>query len=147
VASESVGFFLQIGTDPTLWSVSDDTPGALAKRLEQAAGPVAVRVSGPLKGRLLLSARATTAWIGAPGGTHPIGELPKTRPVIYLPSITAATMYSGYPLDPSETLAGLEKQISTAMADEKSLIVKLSGGQLVLGGATLAFVVLAEGAQ
>jgi len=147
VEPEGVGFFLQIETDPTLWSVSGGTQDALAKELEQASGPVAVSVSGPLAGRLLLSSRVTTAWIGAPGGSHPTGQPPaKTRPVIYLPSITAATMNSGYPLDPGESLTGLEKQLSTAMADNKRLVVKLSAGQLVLNGATLAFAVLAQGA-
>ena len=140
---ESVGFFLQIETDPTDWGVNG-TPDALAAQLEQAAGPVAVAVWNPLPGQLLVSPRAAFAWLGAPGGSHPTDLPEDATSVIYLPSLSPATPTSGYALDPSETLAGLQDQIAAAMANEERIIVKLVDGQLVLNGATLAFVVLGQ---
>ena len=70
---------------------------------------------------------------------------------MYLPSVTAATQESpGYALDPGADLAALEQDIVAAMTGGTRISLQMStlsgGGLLVLNGAVLDFVVLAQGA-
>jgi hypothetical protein len=70
---------------------------------------------------------------------------------MYLPSVTGATQESpGHALDPGTDLAALEQNIVAAMTGGTHITVQIStlssGGFLVLNGAALDFVVLAQGA-
>jgi hypothetical protein len=142
-------FNLRIGTDPTNWEVPQglDT-SALARQL--TTGPVVLSVSYPLRGNLVLSAgNAGAVWFGPPGphGSHPTGaDLPV--PVIYVPSATAPTHQApGYPLHIGTDLAQLQQEIVTAMTEGTFITVPTStvtGGALVLNGATLAYAVLCQ---
>jgi hypothetical protein len=149
------GLRLQIGTDPTGWVLQDANEDAVAGELAQATGPVVFPVAAPLQGRLVLSPRcAATVSLRRPpsvGGAHPTGATGPTRPVMYLPSVTAATQESpGYALDPGTDLAALEQDIVAAMTGGTRISLQMStlsgGGLLVLNGAVLDFVVLAQGA-
>jgi hypothetical protein len=147
------GLQLKIGTDPTAWVLQDADENAVAGELSRATGPVVLPVAAPLQGRLVLNPRyaATVSLLRPPSvvGAHPTGATAPTRPVVYFPSVTPATQDSpGHALDPGTDLAALEQDIVTAMTGGTSLTLQvnaLSGsGLLVLNGAVLAFVVLAQ---
>ncbi len=147
------GLRLQIGTDPTAWLLQDSDEDAVAAELGQAMGPVMLPVVAPLHGRLVLSplCAATVSLLRLPSdlGAHPTGAIGPARPVLYLPSVTAATQQSpGHALDPDTDLAALEQDIIAAMTGGTRLTLQISalsgGGFLVLNGALLAFAVLAQ---
>jgi hypothetical protein len=147
------GLRLQIGTDPTAWVLQDADEDAVARDLQQATGPIVLPVVAPLQGRLVLSPQcaATVSLLRPPTsvGAHPTGVIGPTRPVVYLPSAIAATYESpGQALDPSTDLAALEQDIVAAMTSGTRLTLQIGalygGGVLVLNGARLAFVVLAQ---
>jgi hypothetical protein len=146
---------LQIGTDPTSWVLQDVDEDPLTQELSQATGPIVLPVAAPLQGRLVLSPQyAATVSLHRPPanvGAHPTGVIGPATPVVYLPSGTAATPESlGYALGPETDLAALEQNIIAAMTSGTRLALQISsvsgGGLLVLNGATLAFVVLAQAA-
>ena len=141
-------FYLQIGTDPTTWVVSQaHTIGEVAQELTQA---IAVPVEFPLVGTLVVSPRGAGAvWVSSPPpmGSHPSGaKLP--GPVIRAPSAAEATPEApgGYPLVPGTNLAQLQQDIIAAMNGGTLLTVpvvsKGEGAVLVLSGATLAYAVV-----
>jgi hypothetical protein len=196
--------WLQIGTDPSPWVLEGTDYELLAAEVAQATGPVVLPVVSPLRGRLVLSLRnagtfCLLGWpsVGGPhpvgdppsvGGPHPVGSAPsprgphpvgdvplvQTRPVLYLPSVTAAN--PGLPvnvLDPGTDLAAVERGIIEAMnlgtpltlsVVERDIIdatevtdaidrgtdltpqisARSGGGLLVLNGAALTFAVLAH---
>ena len=149
------GLRLQIGTDPTVWVLQYADEDAVAWELSQATGPVVLPVVAPLQGRLVLSLQyaATVSLLRPPTvvGAHPTGVIGPTTPVVYLPSVTAATQESpGHALDHGTDLAALERDIIAAMTSGTRLTLQISalsgGGLLVLNGAALAFAVLAAGA-
>ena len=143
---------LQIGTDPTAWVLQDADEDTVARELSQATSPLVLPVVAPLQGRLVLSPQgaATISLLRPPAsvGAHPTGVIGPTTPVVYLPSVTAATHESpGHALDPGTDLAALERDIIAAMTSGTRLTLHISalsgGGLLVLNGAALAFAVLA----
>jgi hypothetical protein len=146
------GLRLQIGTDPTAWVLQDANESAVAAQLSQATGPVVLPVVAPVQGQLVLSVRSAGAvsLLAPPsvGGAHPTGVTGVGMPVVYLPSLTAATEVSGYELDAGTNLAALQQEIVAAMTGGTRLTVHISApsgsGLLVLNGAALAFVVLAQ---
>jgi hypothetical protein len=146
------GLRLQIGTDPTVWVLQYADEDAVAWELSQATGPVVLPVVAPLQGRLVLSPQyaATVSLLRPPTvvGAHPTGVIGPTTPVVYLPSVTAATQEApGHVLDHGTDLAALERDIIAAMTSGTRLTLQISalsgGGLLVLNGAALAFAVLA----
>ena len=184
--------WLQIGTDPTPWVLEGTDYDSLAAELARATGPVVLPVVSPLQGRLVLSLRnaGTFSLLGSPsvGGPHPVGHSlasghphtvgdassAQTRPVVYLPSVTAAN--PGSPvnvLDSGTDLAAVEQDIIDAMNRGTPLTLPVAGrdiidatdiigaidrgtdltpqisarsgrGVLVLNGAALTFAVLAQ---
>ena len=145
------GLRLQIGTDPTEWIVPGADEDALGRELGQAAEPLVLPVAAPLQGRLVLSPRAATvSLLRAPvaAGAHPTGVVEPGRPVLHLPSATAASQERpGHGLDADTDLGALELEIVAALASGDRLILHGSalpgGGALVLNGAVLDFAVLA----
>jgi hypothetical protein len=147
------GLRLQIGTDPTVWVVPGAAEDALARELSQAADPLVLPVAAPFQGRLVLSAQgaATVSVLRAPVavGAHPTGVAAPGRPVLHLPSVTAASQeLPGHELNPDTDLAALEREIVAALASGNRLILHTGGGPgggvLVLNGAVLDFAVLAR---
>ena len=141
---------LRIEGDPTSWTLS--TP-IEAGQVPASAAPVALPVSAPLAGRLLMSPRSmgSAVLLEPPPDDH--GHVPSdaklpSPPCMYLPS-TAGAGGSGslrYLLPPSADLAALEAEIAAAMSAGTFVTVDLTGpantGVVVLNGAALPFVVL-----
>jgi hypothetical protein len=144
--------FLRIGTDPTAWVLENADPETVAAQLSQATGPVVLPVAGPLQGNLVVSPSAAatiSVQRPAPGrGARPSHiALPRSS-VLYLPSPTGPTQDSpGYPLAPGTDLAAQEQSIIAAMSGRTFLSIQVAdvpGGVVLLNGAALDFVVLAQ---
>ena len=124
------GLRLQIGTDPTVWVLQDADEDAVAWELSQATGPVVLPVVGPAPGSAgAVSALCRNSIVAPPArlvvGAHPTGVIGPTTPVVYLPSVTAATQESpGHALDPGTDLAALEQDIIAAMTSGTRLTFK-----------------------
>ena len=144
--------FLRIGTDPTAWVLENADLDTVAAQLSQATGPVVLPVAGPLQGNLVVSPSAVatiSVQRPAPGqGMHPSHIALPRFPVLYLPSLTGATQDSpGYPLAPGTDLAAQQQDIIAAMSGRTILSIQLAdleGGVVLLNGAALDFVVLAQ---
>jgi hypothetical protein len=141
---------LRIEGDPTSWTL---TAAIDAGQVLMSGAPVAVPVSAPLAGRLLLSPRA----VGSVAYLHVLddhGHIPSgaqlPQPCLYVPSATGPDPHSSppryYALPPLSNLAALEAEITAAMSGGTVLTVDLAGptdnGAVVLNGAALSFVVL-----
>jgi hypothetical protein len=76
-------------------------------------------------------------------GTRPNG-LPTSEPALYLPSPIGPDVRSGLPnlYTPSLDLAVLKTQIMAAMVKGSFLPVEVTGGEVVINGAEVPFVVL-----
>ena len=144
--------FMRIGTDPTAWVLEDTDPDTVAAQLSQATGPVVLPVAGPLQGNLVVSPSAAatiSVQRPAPGrGMRPSHiALPRSS-VLYLPSLTGPTQDApGYPLAPGTDLAAQQQAIIAAMSGRTSLSIQIGdiqGGVVLLNGAALDFVVLAQ---
>lgn len=144
--------FVRIGTDPTAWVLENTDPNTVAAQLSQATGPVVLPVVSPLQGNLVVSPSAVaTISVQSPPPAHNWRPshiaLPRSA-VLYLPSLTSPTQDSpGYPLDPSTDLAAQEQDIIAAMSGGTLLSIQVSdiqGGVVLLNGAVLDFVVLAQ---
>jgi len=145
---------LQVEGDPTLWGLQEaDTP---APPWLTAGDPVALAVITPLQGTLLLAPRRAGSFLlyplSPPGIPPPGGWVPciKLRsPYLYLPSTTGVAADSpGYMLAPGANLEQLLQDILAAMGTGDLLPVSVSigadRGTVMLNGAQLPFVVLAE---
>ena len=137
---------LRIEGDPTSWEVDEAID---AGSLTAASGPVALAVSHPLMGRLLLSARSAGSIViltQFEGGIRPNGiRLP--APALYVPTATGPEVHGNppfiYTLPASVDLAGLEASITEAMISKSFHTVDRGpSGAVILNGATLPFVVL-----
>ena len=144
-------FYVQIGSDPTSWRVPEGVAiGSVAQELAQATAPVTLPVDYPLIGTLVVSARsAGTVLLTPPGpdGSHPSGARLRV-PVIRVPSGVAATVDKpgGHSLAPGTNLAQLQQDIESAMTGGTILTLPIGdagpNAALVLGGASLAYVIL-----
>jgi len=137
--------YLQIQGDPTKWWPVQPVEAA------QLRGPtLSVAIQAPLYGTLVISSRtATITLVSKPdvGGSVPSGADILVES-IYLPTATGPSPGStGYELPAGTNLADLASEIATLMSEGKSQAIPLggalSGGVLMLNGATLPFVVLA----
>ena len=137
--------YLQIQGDPTKWWPVQPVQAS------QLTGPVmSVPIKAPLVGTLLISARAASVavfnTVFDPEGVVP-SDVAVPMPTIYVPSAAGPTVGStGYQLPLNTDLASLATQITALMQGGESQAITLggaaSGGELVLNGATLPFVVL-----
>ena len=134
--------YIQIQGDPTKWWPVNPVQAS------QLTGPaVAVPIMAPLFGTLLISSRAASI---ALVDTGPAGVVPSDAGIfmesIYVPTVTGAPGSTGYELPPGTNLTNVQSEIATLMSEGKSQVIALgsaiSGGSLVLNGATLPFVVL-----
>jgi len=136
---------LQIADDPTAWHAPAGY-SLTVSQLSQARQPLAVPVTSPVRGTLLLSPRGLRAIAVTepdPGHEGMPSDASVQVPQVYLPSATGMTInWSGYQL--SGTLADAQDRITRAMRDGTIVSVAVTGGQVVLNGATLAFAVLCE---
>ena len=141
---------LRIEGDPTSWTL---TAAIDAGQVLTSGAPMAVPVSAPLAGRLLLSPRAAGSVVYLQvlddHGHIPSGDqLP--QPCLYVPSVTGPDPHGSppgyYGLPPLVNLAALEAEITAAMSGGTVVTVDLGGpaddGVAVLNGAALSFVVL-----
>jgi hypothetical protein len=132
---------VRIDGDPTTWTLQDPIDAGLLTGLGE---PLAVQVTHPLRGTLLLSvgAAAGVALLDLPVNWIP-GHIQLPEPALYLPSPAGPTDSDhGYTLPAAADLAKLQSDITAAMTDGTILPVALAGGVLVLNGATLPFAVL-----
>ena len=144
--------FLRIGTDPTAWILENADPDTVAAQLSQATGPVVLPVAGPLQGNLVASpSAAATISVQRPQpgrGMRPSHIALPRFPVLYLPSLTGPTQDSpGYPLAPGTDLGAQQQDIIAAMSGRTFLSIQVAdiqGGVVLLNGAALDFVVLAQ---
>jgi hypothetical protein len=144
--------FLRIGADPTAWVLENADPDTVAAQLSQATGPVVLPVAGPLQGNLVVSpSAAATISVQRPQpgrGMRPSHIALPRFPVLYLPSPTGPTQGSpGFPLEPGTDLAAQERHIIAAMSGRTLLSIQVAdvpGGVVLLNGAVLDFVVLAQ---
>ena len=145
---------LHIGTDPTRWYMQAAEYDTVAAGLAQPGTPFAVDVLAPLKGRLVLSARAAggvaVVLAFTPVGWVPSGVFRPSAPLLYLPSAAGPTHDDpGYTLAAGTDLAALEQELITAMGGSGNVLsvaLDVPGpdakGTLLLSGATLAYAVL-----
>jgi|SRR5579862_7583941 len=151
---------LQIHGDPTFWVLGDGAPAdAIQQGLNGQGHPIVVPVDGPLKGRLVLSAKASASVAvltppvgGIPGGVIlPRGWIPggwmTTGGQLYVPSAAGPTSASpGYTLPASLDLARLEDEIITAMTHGTTIAIEVAAGiysgSLHLNGGMLSFAVI-----
>jgi hypothetical protein len=137
---------LRIGTDPTSWVVSDSTPDPA---WTQSAEPVAIPVSGPIAGRLLLAPRrAATLALTVPGGSGWVPCEKLTAAYLYVPSATGWNVTAtGYALAEGTDLGELEAALLAAMSTSATVTVSLATiagpGVMVVNGGMLAFAVVA----
>ena len=145
--TELVPGYLKIQGDPTSWGLAIAPPqgGWLGT-------PVAIEIITPVVGTLILSpARvgsfALTLAIYANGWEHgdPIQVASSS---LYIPTTSGLTPHShGYPLAPLYDLPTLQQSILDAMTTGSVLpvVIEAAGlGAVILNGAQLPFVVLAE---
>jgi hypothetical protein len=141
--------YLKIQGDPTSWTLRAAPP-----QDGWNDGPVAIDITGPVAGTLILSpARAgsfaLTPEIWGNGWEHgtPI-ELASRY--LYIPTTSGLTAASpGYPLAAQYDLPALRQSIMDAMTTGSTLPVNvdvLGGGVVILNGAQLPFAVLAVAA-
>ena len=142
---------LHIEGDPTPWMLAETQPAE--PTWLRASEPVALAVTKPLPGTLILSPRCAGSIALLPravqsdGGWTPCAELASAR--IYLPSPVGAPVTApGYELAAPDTdLTALESRITSAMCDGSVIAVAVSTltgpGVIALNGAVLSFVILA----
>ena len=142
---------LRIEGDPTSWNL----PTAIEPgQVTASSGPLALDVSEPLAGRLLLSPQSAGSVVFLQTLVPPHGVVPNglilSVPCLYLPSVTGPDPHSSpqryYTLPLSVDLAGLEADILAAMTGGTLVTVEVTGpvaaGFAVLNGGALPFVVL-----
>lgn len=140
---------LQIEGDPTLWGLT-----TLQTQDPGWDRPVAIAIGAPVEGRLILSPACvgsfSLTYNDAKNGWHP-ADLPAGSLFLYIPTTTGLTdVSSGYILAAQyDNLDALQESIMGAIRTGSTLAVNVDvvgGGVVVLNGAQLPFVVLAEAA-
>lgn len=143
---------IRIEGDPTSWTLSTPVdPGQVAA----SSGPVALEVSEPLGGRLLLSPRSVGSVVFLQPAANPHkGVVPNgvrlPGQCLYVASATGPDPHSNPPryylLPHSADLAQLEAGIIAAMGGGTILTVDFTGpadpGVVVLNGGAVSFVML-----
>ncbi|HWF79714.1 MAG TPA: hypothetical protein VN695_03955 [Streptosporangiaceae bacterium] len=136
---------ITIAGDPVSWWTESVTDAAeLAAELAQ--GPADVPVIDPLKGNLLISAKASVAIVQVPPSQSwiPSGTQAPVATLYVQAGPTAGS--SGYTLPVGTDLADLRNQIRAAMAAGSVIKVPVSSdagnGIAVLNGGTLTFAVV-----
>lgn len=136
---------ITIAGDPTSWW-TDNATDATALAAELARGPANVPIIYPVKGNLLISAKASVTILDVPpsqswipsGGQAPVATL-------YVQAAPTAE-FSGYTLPVGTNLDELQKEILATMAKERAFKVLVSSGTdhgiAVLNGASLTFAVV-----
>jgi hypothetical protein len=137
---------LWIEGDPTNWLLAQAQP--VPPPWAGSSDPVALAVTHPLEGTLVLSPRraGSAALVQPP----PTNWIPCQLAIahIYLPTPAGVSYPSpGYPLAPGTDLQALEQSLMAAMRQGTVLTVDATGyggssGALVLNGAVLPFAVL-----
>ena len=137
---------LRIEPDPTSWELTDGV-----ERVPALKAPMILPVYHPLLGNLLLSPRSvgSAVFLEYQLPPHSTGTRPDGCPIgkggaLYVPSpigpdanIRPPNLYT-----PSVGLAALKTDIIAAMKDRTFLTVKVTGGEVVINGAEVPFVVL-----
>jgi hypothetical protein len=142
--------YLSIEGDGAVWALEKPIDG---KRISESVTALALTVANPIKGTLLLSARAGSVELFPdPGGPmQPAGWIPSDKtlpyPCLYLPSVSIP---DGGPVLYGLSEAGvaeLQDQLIAAMTEGKKITVPFSwgadSGEMVLNGAVLPFAVIA----
>lgn len=139
---------LRIEGDPTSWILSEQIE---AERLTASSGPVALQVSEPLAGTLLLSPRSVRSVVLISQlldrGHIPNGVI-LLESCLYVPSTTGPDPHANPPRYYlfSGDFAAVEAKITAAMRDGTFVTVDVIGpadpGAVVLNGGALSFVVL-----
>jgi hypothetical protein len=143
---------IRIEGDPTSWTLSTPIdPGQVAA----SSGPVALEVSEPLGGRLLLSPRSVGSVVFLqPAASPRHGVVPNgvrlPGQCLYVASATGPDPHNNPPryylLPQSADLAEVEAQIIAAMSAGTIFTVDFTGpadpGVVVLNGGAVSFVVL-----
>lgn len=140
--------YLSLNSEPSLWFL--DGPMADDLSWMQSAEPVALAVSGPLAGTMILvpSRIGSLAVVGPSpiGGWVPCLTLQVSH--LYVPQPQGPTAAApGYTLAGTTDLTALQQNITAAMRAGTALTVDVSlppkgMGTAVLNGATLAFAVV-----
>jgi hypothetical protein len=142
--------YLYIEGDATVWTLEKPID---ATRISESEKTLALTLANPLKGTLLLSARAGSVELFSasgmplqPAGWIP-GEVTLPFPCLYLPSVSIpANGPVLYGLS-AATAAALPGQLTTAMNEGTKITVPFTWGtgtgEMVLNGAVLPFAVIA----
>lgn len=116
-------------------------------------GPVVLDIVTPVVGTLILSPARVGSFALTAGiygnGWHPGGPAQLVSPYLYIPNVTGWTTTShGYPLAADTNFTELQQSITGAMTTGSTFSVNtevpLGGGVVILNGAQLPFVVIAE---
>ncbi len=143
---------IRIEGDPTSWTLAAPVdPG----QVTVSTGAVALEISEPLAGRMLLSPRSAGSVVFLqPAASPRHGVVPNgvrlPEQCLYVPSATGPDPHSNppryYVLPRSADLAALETQIAAAMSEGTILSVDFTGpadpGVVVINGASVSFAVL-----
>jgi hypothetical protein len=143
--------YLYIEGDATVWTLKNAIDG---KRISESGKALALTVANPLRGTLLLSARAANVELfpDSGGPLQPAGWIPSDEPLastcLYLPLVSIPR--NGpvlYGLSEA-TAAKLQDRLLAAMTEGKKITVPFSwgagSGEMVLNGAVLPFAILAD---
>jgi hypothetical protein len=143
--------YLQIGSDPTTWMLSEAIDAAALTSRHPLKAAVVAGMNGKLtlgrNGTLILSSRAAgSVVLSGVGNAVPSGGHLVSPPFLYLPSAAGLKPGTpGYALPPDTDVAALQDEITTAMSRSEFCTVPSGHGVLVLHGGTLPFVVLFPG--
>lgn len=138
---------LKIQGDPTSWTLRTAPPPDPGWH-----APVALDITAPLPGTLILSPARVGSFALTPGifanGWHPDPVINLVSPYLYIPTTGGVTAASyGYPLAADTDLPGLRQRIIDAMTVGITFLVSvnvLGAGVVSLNGAQLPFAVIAE---
>jgi hypothetical protein len=139
---------VHINGDMNTWTLTKNLSPA---HLTESARPLALEVTSPITGILLLSVRdAASVTLLPDGPLDPRGWIPGDAalvPCLYVPSATENTANRNlYPLAGTVNTGRLQGQIMDAMAMSSRLTVSVDidglGSAVVLNGTALPFVVI-----
>ncbi len=142
---------INVDRDPTIWTLKN--PIIDPAEITRSSAPLALGVSRPLDGILLLSVKAAAFVTLFPGSLDLIApgwiydDLSGPSAFLYLPSVsTSAAGPVLYQVPAAITLAELQNIITTAMTSSQTVPVPFevagSVGQVVVNGAALPFAVI-----
>jgi hypothetical protein len=142
---------LRVNADPAQWTVSGTDPVSLAEEIAAAAGPLVIPVLEPVRGRLILSARAAGSVAVAESPERGTGWIPSDvnapYSLLYVPGAPEGDAAApGFSVPPSVDVHACEQSIVKAMREGTTVSVAMTDGVrdgvIVLNGATLPFAAL-----